>query len=64
MYSILFVNQIENYPIVLISNRDEYRFRKSSMIEGWNNSYSSFGNEIFGPRDESQKGTWFVVKIN
>ncbi len=58
----LFVNQIENYPIVLISNRDEYRFRKSSMIEGWNNSYSSFGNEIFGPRDESQKGTWFACQ--
>lgn len=58
----LFVNQIENYPIVLISNRDEYRFRKSSMIEGWNNSYSSFGNDIFGPRDESQKGTWFACQ--
>lgn len=55
----LFINYSSSYPYLLISNRDEYRKRKSSMIEGWDSTFSNFGNTIFAPKDELKQGTWF-----
>ncbi len=56
------MNQIKSIPIALISNRDEFRGRMSTEIQGWNLQYSDRGNQIFGPRDEEQKGTWFACE--
>ncbi len=56
------MNQIKSIPIALISNRDEFRGRMSTEIQGWDIQYLTRGNQLFGPRDEEQKGTWFACE--
>ncbi|WP_158998652.1 NRDE family protein [Pigmentibacter ruber] len=58
----LFINHFESFPILLISNRDEYRKRKARMINGWNQTMTVYGNTVFGPRDDSKGGTWFACQ--
>lgn len=58
----LFINQIKNCPIALVSNRDEYKSRKSTSIQGWDHNLQLFGNEIIAPRDEFKRGTWFACQ--
>ena len=58
----LFINQIKDFPIVIISNRDEYKKRKSSNINGWDRDLQFYGNDIIAPRDEYKKGTWFACQ--
>ncbi|WGL61279.1 NRDE family protein [Pigmentibacter sp. JX0631] len=58
----LFINHFESFPILLISNRDEYRGRKARMINGWNHSLTEYGNSVFSPRDDSKRGTWFACQ--
>ncbi len=58
----LFINQIKDFPIVIISNRDEYKKRKSSNINGWDRDLQFYSNDIIAPRDEHKKGTWFACQ--
>lgn len=62
----LLINQLQDIPIALVSNRDELRSRKSSIVQGWDNYLKFLGNDNFAPRDEIKKGTWFACqnKIN
>jgi uncharacterized protein with NRDE domain len=58
----LFINQIKDIPILIISNRDEYKKRKSNQINGWNRDLQFYANDIIAPRDEHKKGTWFACQ--
>jgi uncharacterized protein with NRDE domain len=52
-------NKIPQYPITIISNRDEMQDRPSLSLQGWDKELLNQGKEIFAPRDEAHKGTWF-----
>ncbi|KAB8031032.1 NRDE family protein [Fluviispira multicolorata] len=58
----LLINQMESVPVALISNRDEYRGRLSAEIQGWDLQFLNRGNQLLGPRDDEQKGTWFACE--
>ena len=47
------LNYIEDYPIVLLMNREEY-YNKESEVAKWNNS-------IFGGIDKKSSGRWFGI---
>lgn len=55
----LLFNKIHNYPIAIISNRDEMHNRPSSPLQGWNKNLNANGEEIYAPRDDTHGGTWF-----
>ena len=58
----LFINQIKDIPILIVSNRDEFKNRKSTPINGWNKQFNILGNDIIAPRDEFKNGTWFACQ--
>ncbi|APJ04928.1 NRDE family protein [Silvanigrella aquatica] len=58
----LIINYMKNIPVILISNRDEVKKRRSSPLQGWNQNFNYYGNSIIAPRDEEQKGTWFACE--
>ena len=49
----------DDYPLVVVANRDEYFARSTSPVHFWNDA-----PDVFAGRDQEQGGTWMGVNRN
>ena len=50
------VSYVKEYPLILLSNRDEFFSRPTSVVHFWKDS-----PQVLGGRDELQGGTWLGI---